>query len=154
MWRCAYVCIHTSMHVLFYLCILFMQSTITHWFSVSCLFTIPICICKDRLKMLCARWGRLVCILRELRYKDLPSGSSRAIIKHVYSWRLTLFALKHSTPAKGAQDMFVGEWCAPTCLVVGDCEAPLCLGAMRLYFKRYRDLMLSGQPKDVTWEIL
>ena len=24
--------------------------TITHWFSVSSLFTLPICICKDRLK--------------------------------------------------------------------------------------------------------
>ena len=68
-----------------------------------------------------------------------------------YSWRHTLFASKHSTPAEGAQDKFVGEWCALNCPVAGDCATSLCLGANAPFIARDTEtFMLSSQPKDVT----
>ena len=68
-----------------------------------------------------------------------------------YSWRRTLFASKHSMPAEGAQDMFVGEWYALTCPVAGDCATSLCLGASAPFISCDTEtFMLSSQPKDVT----
>ena len=68
-----------------------------------------------------------------------------------YSWRRTLFASKHSTLAEGAQDMFVGEWCALNCPVAGNCATSLCLGASAPFISRGTEtFMLSSQPKDVT----
>ena len=68
-----------------------------------------------------------------------------------YSWRHTLFASKHSTPAEGAQDMFVGEWCALTYSVAGNCATSLCLWANAPFISCDTEtFMLSSQPKDVT----
>ena len=68
-----------------------------------------------------------------------------------FSWRHTLFASKHSTPAEEAQDMFVGDWCALTCPMAGDCATSLCLGANAPFISRGTEtFMLSSQLKDVT----
>ena len=115
--------------------------TIMHWFSACCLFTVPIYICKDRLKMLCACWGRLVCSLRELGFlKDLPSGS-RSIVKQVLFMETYSVCLETLHACWGSP----GHVCRGLVCTYLPCGWWLCnifvpRGQCTFYFMRYRDL--------------
>ena len=134
---CMYTCKHARTIFLVYYSY---NLTITHWFSVCCLFTLPICICKDRLKTLCACWGRLVCILREPRYKHLPSGS-RSIIKQV-SFMETNSVCLETVHACWGSPGHVCRGLVCTYLPYGWrlCNISVPRGQCAFYFTRYRDL--------------